>query len=287
MEGESVICQRPGCEKALAANVYYLCMGEDTCFCLHCFEMLWEGKCTGGLPDRFGTPKAHSRRDSAVNVEIPQLDGVSDIYFEATQRVNGLQSTPEHQSPVVNVEAPKLYDELHRLDLKQSSLMQSMHAFSDDEIDPPPPVCTPKRSVSRVEQDLKDLPDSPGSLGSTDSNGKWRHPPTRFQELHAHIVPGATLSETDKAALALWKLVSMEQRRWNGHLARSDARRAFQAGESSEDLSVNITAVTPDDTVEEEALMAITGLRKKDCQGRDLSEVLKEAAYIQKQKLKY
>ncbi|EME47231.1 hypothetical protein DOTSEDRAFT_69248 [Dothistroma septosporum NZE10] len=278
-EGESVVCERPGCEEALAANVYYLCLGTDSCFCVRCFEMLWNGECTGGLPIEIGTPRKTPRRDSAVMVGIPQLDGTFDrLHIQQPVFMRAMHAQT-HDTPA-EPSAP----------LAQSGIMECMHASSDDDAElvrPVGPVCAPERRASFSEAHLEhDDPGTPDTLDSTDSNGEWRYPPTYFQKIHYGIEPGATLSEIDKAVLALWKHVSVEQWRWNGHLARTDARRAFHADETSEDESLRMEALTSYDADEEEVngLMSLTGLRKKDCQGRDLSVVLKEAVEIQNQR---
>lgn len=149
---------------------------------------------------------------------------------------------------------------------------------------------------------LPETPGSPHSVDSTDSNGAWRQPPTRFQHLAAFIQPSESLTTEEKEALQVWKAASQEQVAWEEHLAEAELirrevacntddedtpetptdanrtkRKELEEGEIVEDEGKSRKDLRHDslvDNSEELELPNVEGLTKKNCRGKDLSLVL-------------
>lgn len=261
--GEAIICSRPGCpyeapDKGMPPNRYYLNLVSkfeeyEATFCLGCFEGLWNLNFTESISDAPGLLHPDdARRDSAFAVPT-QADGAHEqpwsssneifksrhaIAEEGFQRTISPSATPHHR-----VETPGL------------------------------------ESVEAGQEHWK-------SPNSTTSTGEWRYPPTRFQHIAWTIRPGVTLSPLDKAVVDLWKFTSRAQLQWEHHLARTRAMRDYYypGGTATADLSLGMRPFRWDDAdgpaegANAQVLEGPAHLRQKDCYGRDLSEVLKEAA---------
>ena len=140
---------------------------------------------------------------------LPQLDGSADNEECSTKR----------SAPVID---PRSFPHL-------TELLASKHAPSTEELCALFPDFS--RASSPPPPEVSALYDSPTSVTST---GLWRDPPTRFQQLAALIHAGKSLSESEKAAVGLWKAASKEQFHWEAHMAR--AAKLRQGIDDDEDL---------------------------------------------------
>lgn len=272
-DGESVLCNRPGCHQkgALPADAYYVSVGWDFTLCLRCFEMLWAGKFTEGL-----TTSDPFRRDSGVAFSMAQTDGPADYRPSPRRsaRLKSNQTAPQDMAAEPSAPPPS-----------QNDLFKSRWAIPEDEVQYLSPQRTPERQINagaeeKTEANGEDanLDDSPSSITS---DGEWIYPPTQIQHI-AHLMQvGVTLSETDKAAVVLWQAASKSQLRWERHMWKTKATRAYYAGSAEEDEGLHAERLKLGDDIDEKELQELeakAGMRKKDCNGRELSYVLKEAA---------
>lgn len=267
-DGEPILCDRPGCyhKEALPADAYYVNVGSDFTFCLRCFELLWAGKLTGGLPadDPF-------RRDSAISLSHMQVDGPADCAnpLRRSQRLNPTERAPQDKS--ASSVAPSIPPD--------SDLFKSRWAVPEDKAQYISPQRTPERPA-KIAVDEKDEAEE-NSPSSVTSDGQLVYPPTEIQHIAHLIEAGASLSEVDKAALALWQAASRSQLRWERHLEKVKATRAYYAGLAKEDIGLYAKPLELGEEVEMcelNKMQAKTGMRLKDCNGRELTWVLKEAA---------
>lgn len=270
-DGEPIICERPGCrhQEQLPSDSYYVNVGHENSFCLRCFEMLWAGKFTQNVP----VPEQF-RRDSGVAFPAAPFDGPDD-YRKAPRRSARLRSNSKALQDKPAPPAPPK--------TPQSDLHKSRWAVPEDQARPLAAVDSPVRANqngSTAYEDDIDTPmeDSPSSIYS---DGEWRYPPTEVQRIAHLMKAGWSLSERDKAAVALWQEASKVQLRWERHLAKTKATRAYYGGQWHEDVGLHAKPLELGQFLDIEQLYVVekkTGVRIKDCNGRDLSHVLMEAA---------
>ncbi|KAK5122634.1 hypothetical protein LTR85_003897 [Meristemomyces frigidus] len=169
------------------------------------------------------------------------------------------------------------------------------------------PSESPKRPG--LSQKHNTTPGGPYTPGSITSDGKWRHPQTRFQHLAAYIRAGNSLDERERAAVELWKEASTEQLGWEKHLERAENARLVCADSADEGVGEGVEGANGEvkggDELEEGEIVetgdgftvgrdiaeyaeqngdqdgglseAKAGLSKSDCRGKDLTAVLAEA----------
>ncbi|KAF2168201.1 hypothetical protein M409DRAFT_21645 [Zasmidium cellare ATCC 36951] len=270
-EGEPVICERPGChhQAALPADAYYVDVGGKLTFCLRCFELLWGGK--------FTEPPSESdpfRRDSAVAFMPADFDGPADYYRDAPRRSARLKSTSNTTQPSVTASTPSLQPD--------NQMFQSRWATQEDQTQCLSPTHTPNRQPKHTANNVQ-VADEPMEISpnSVNSNGEWYHKPTAIQHIAHRLSAGATLSDIDKAAFAVWQTTSRAQLRWDRHMLKTTMTRAYYADLSPEDEGLQLEKLDLGEEMEWEDLEAMEAkvkMRTKDCYGRDLSHVLKEAA---------
>lgn len=188
------------CRAVEALHALFAPSSENRCGTLPSCEALMQ-------PIQPRTALIEATRD---DLDLPQLDGAADHLILPHQPP---KPSPLSQSPL---QVP-------------ASLLASKHAPRDKELlasQCTVPTATP-------EQQPMDLPETPGSrvssLSSTTSTGQWRVPPTRFQHLASYIVPGNSLSDSERAAVELWKTASKEQSDWEDFVADCNKLRAEYA----------------------------------------------------------
>ncbi|KAK4545237.1 hypothetical protein LTR36_003417 [Oleoguttula mirabilis] len=241
-------------------------------------------------------PSVNQRHDL---VQLTQLDGPSESP-KAPGRAQ--KHTPDVQSHLYGIPA---------------SLLSSKHAPTLEELACYPLAVRypPLSSPARTRR--SETPGGPYTPGSTTSAGRWRHPPTRFQQLAAYIKPGNSLDGPERAAVEAWKLATTEQMEWEKHLERTDTVRGMspattdeddaneraedarydvkendgleeglEEGEIAEESVVSQQATVTQVTVENAERDGVdgsvpeekAGLSKSDCRGKDLTAVLAEIA---------
>lgn len=261
--GEPILCSRPACpyegpNNGMPPNRYYLNLiskfeDYEATFCLACFEGLWNLKFTEGISDAPGLLHPDDpRRDSAYALPA-QLDGTHEQHWSSSNEI-----------------------------------FKSRHAIAEESFQGTiSPAHTPdNRFATPGVESVEAGAEQWKSPNSTTSTGEWRYPPTRFQHIAWAIRPGVTLSPLDKAVVDLWKFTSRAQLRWEHQLARTRAIRDYYypGGTATADLSLGMKPFIWDDVdgpaegADVHVLEGPAHLRQKDCYGRDLSEVLKEAA---------
>ncbi|KAK4504870.1 hypothetical protein PRZ48_002833 [Zasmidium cellare] len=266
-EGDVLMCERPGClhQVALPPDSYYVNVGDnyELIFCLRCFELLWGGKFTEAPP-----PESDPfRRDSAIAFTSSIFDGPADQYREAPRRSARLN--PSATAPVPSLQP-------------NNQLFQSRWAVPEDQPQTQitSPLHTPTRHPNTTTVNPTDDPmdDSPFS---TNTAGEWYHGPTAVQHIAHRLTAGPTLTDIDKAAFIVWQTTSKAQLRWNHHLLYAKMTREYYAGVSPEDEGLRLEKLDLGEDLEWEELQEMEAkikMRVKDCYGRELSFVLKEAA---------
>ncbi|CAK3864426.1 Hypothetical predicted protein [Lecanosticta acicola] len=297
--GDTIACFRLGCPfkapQDMPGNTYYLNLASETTdyettFCLRCFEQLWSLKLTEGVNDPPGLSQPgeapEERRDSAF--AMPMSKPAS---MPLSTPLSMPLSMPPPKPPAMPMRAEGGGEEGGEKPLSRSNeIFKSRHADPDAEMqtvaEPPAPLRAPADSSSTPAAESPSDQDwsSPSSRTST---REWRHPPTRFQHIAFCVKPSPSLSVLDAAVIELWKYASHEQLVWELHLRKMKCLNDYHSGRVKEDLSFGMKGYRWDDKegqerwkgekFKEHMLEGPALLRKKDCFGRDLSEVLKEA----------
>lgn len=227
---------------------------------------------------------------------VPQFDGSSE-----SPRTPGVpeKNTPPPPSHLYGIPA---------------SLLSSKHAPSLEELACYPLAVQYPRPSSPPRAKRADTPGGPYTPKSTTSAGAWHHPPTRFQHLAAYVKAGNSLDGSEKAAVAMWKVASDEQVRWEKHLERAEKMRGVSVrtgdeDDASEHADDSVSVMTGGDKLEEGEILEESnghknrsgervnvkcngksgeqddsttdgedgGPSKSDCRGKDLTAVLAEA----------
>ncbi|KXT06651.1 hypothetical protein AC578_8571 [Pseudocercospora eumusae] len=224
---------------------------EDFCFCLACMEWLWKGDFTK-TPRHPGVVLGTGTIDPS-NLHEDNTPESKDAHAAPTPRPIGQDREPN----IPQIDGPLESS-------KQASDNTSKHA--------------PLQGLTIESSDQDTFCDSPRSM---DSNGEWFYAPTRFQYIAAFVKPGVSLTQKEKSAVWLWKAASQDQLRWNRHMRDTECRRKHYSGlqeaeqEKGPEFKIEDTEHTEEEVTywEQE-----TGVRKKDCHGNDLSEILNKAA---------
>ncbi|CZT20063.1 uncharacterized protein RCC_05920 [Ramularia collo-cygni] len=243
--GHFYLTLRPGQQVWQLSKPFY--------FCLACFERLWTGDFnkTPGSPgirihqdtDPLETQAAESRHDE-LRSETP----VDWDYYTNELALDGAMRE-------------LTVDDALRI----PSLCSSRHA-------PPDIASSP---LHQVLSELEDVPDD--SPNSVNSRGDWIAPPNRVQHIAGFIKPGKSLSESETAAVKLWKAASLKQLAWEAHQRKTKYRREFENGESLVDRSLNMIkyqiADVDGEKIDEAAAEAIVKLPKRRFRGCSLAGV--------------
>lgn len=182
--------------------------------------------------------------------------------------------TPGCLHPSERYDSPRFTDYADPENKPKNSIQDSRHASHSPQLQVPTPGYT------HYESDDEDITPTV-SPQSTDSEGSWYYPPTRFQHIANFVKPGLSLSKKEKAAVWLWKAASKSQLRWDRHVQYARRLREQSSGVGEFKQPEEQHREMEDQDYEEEEVVHwehITGIRKKDCHGNDLSEVLNKVA---------
>ncbi|KAF7195667.1 hypothetical protein HII31_02985 [Pseudocercospora fuligena] len=277
--GPEMHCKLPGClsrADCIPPATYFFALRqrggpaktEDFCFCLVCMEWLWKG-------DFAKEPRHAGVVLGTGTIDPSNLLEDNTPEEEDANAAQTLRSICQDCEPTIlqidgTLESPSYSEQASEI---SSFLNTSKHAPRSPELQ----VLTP--GYTQIESDDEDtFCDSPRSM---DSDGEWFYPPTRFQHIAAFVKPGVSLTQKEKSAVWLWKAASQDQLRWDRHMRDTECRRKHYSGlqeaeqEKGPDFKIEDTEHTEEEVTywEQE-----TGVRKKDCHGNDLSEILNKAA---------
>ncbi|KXT12578.1 hypothetical protein AC579_2101 [Pseudocercospora musae] len=272
-------CKLPGClsrADCIPPATYFFALRQrgrpartdDFCFCLACIEWLWKGDFTqvprhpgvvlgtGTIdPSNLLEDSAPEERDATA---VHPLRSICQDCEPTIPQIDGILEPPSHGEQASEM---------------SSSINTSKHAPRSPDLQVPTPGYTQIDS-----EDEHTFCDSPRSM---DSDGEWFYPPTRFQHIAAFVKPGVSLTQKEKSAVWLWKAASQDQLRWNKHMRDTECRRKHYSGlqEAGQDKGPGFKIEDTEHTEEEVTYWEQgTGIRKKDCHGNDLSEILNKAA---------
>ncbi|KJX96073.1 hypothetical protein TI39_contig840g00006 [Zymoseptoria brevis] len=259
-------------------------------FCLDCFEKMWNcNYTTGNWPPK--TIELFSQSDQGEGPDKGRADSLLHGY------PHYLPSITYSPGGTATVNPPVLVNSAAgRIDSLTSPPANAPITSSTPST---PPLKTPSPTPQAFNAES-----SSSTPDSVDSKGDWTWPPVRLQHISEFFmskrrnkVPEAEgkqktqddsldfgLHDKDAAKVRLWKAVSREQRGWVRHMERTRLRRkgidivvkkpAKMVGEEDDDEGL-LEDDEEDDDVYMEELEKDAGLKRWQCYGNTLGDVLR------------